>query len=102
MDTELLDVAALWSSDTGIAGNVIIVGVDNSSSSHADNCQLLELIEALAQQRKSLVLVLLKKTQSFVWVYIMLQIRVIRLLMENKSLILMRTIKMLTFQVSLV
>ena len=39
MDTELLDVAALWSSDTGIAGNVIIVGVDNSSSSHADNCQ---------------------------------------------------------------
>ena len=39
VDTELLDVAALWSSDTGIAGNVIIVGVDNSSSSHADNCQ---------------------------------------------------------------
>ena len=39
MDTELLDVAALWSSDTGIAGNVIIVGVDNSWSSHADNCQ---------------------------------------------------------------
>ena len=39
MDTELLDIAALWSSDTGIARNVITVGVDNSSSSHADNCK---------------------------------------------------------------
>ena len=33
------DSAGLWSFDNDIARNVIIFGVGNSSSSHADNCK---------------------------------------------------------------
>ena len=33
------DSAGKWSFDNGTARNVIITGVDNSSSSHSDNCK---------------------------------------------------------------
>ena len=35
----LFDSAGLWSFDNDIAGNVIIFGINNSSSSHDDNRQ---------------------------------------------------------------
>ena len=64
--------------DNDSAGNFIIFGVHNSSSSHADNCknnfivlsevQLLELTGALVHQRKGLVLILVKQTQNVAWV----------------------------------
>ena len=46
--------------------------------------QILVLMEALDHQKKTLVLVLLKQTQNFVWVYIIMMIIVICLLMEKK------------------
>ena len=59
-----------WSFDNGTARNVIIYSVDNSSSSHADNRKnnflvldegpTLELMKDLVDQRKSLVLILVK------------------------------------------
>ena len=62
------------------------------------NFQLLELAEALVGQRKDLVLILVKQTQNFVWVSIIMLIIVIYLLMEKKSLSLKPKMKMLTFQ----
>ena len=59
---------------------------------------LLVLMEALVHKKKNLVLILLKQTQNFVWVYIIMLITVICLLMKKKSLNLKPTIKMLTFQ----
>ena len=64
--------------------------------------QLMILMEALVHQKKSLVLILVKKTQNFAWVCIIILIIVICLLMENKSLNLKLTIKMLTFQLKFV
>ena len=63
--------------------------------------QLLELIEALFKRRKNLVLILLKQTQNFVWVIIVLII-VTCLQMENKSSGLKLTIEILTFQLNFV
>ena len=57
-------------------------------------------MEALVQRRKSLVLILVKQTQNFVQVCIITLIIVICLSMEQKSLSLKPTIKMLTFQLS--
>ena len=72
-----------WSFDIAkndIAKNVIIFGVENISSSRADKCknnflvqvkiQLSELMKDLVHQREGLVLILIKKTQKFAWVYI--------------------------------
>ena len=87
------DSGDFWSFHNENARNFIIFGVDNSSSSHSDNCKNtflilpLELTEALAHQRKSSVLVLVKQTRNFVCVYIIMVIIVICLLMEKKSLI---------------
>ena len=64
--------------------------------------QLKVLTEALVHQRKNLVLILLKETQNFVWVYIVMLIISICLLMEKSSLNLKPTIKMLTFQLDFV
>ena len=76
-----------------IARNVIIFGVDNSSSSHVDNCKNNFLIlglgpsyginVSLVDQRKNLVLILLKQLQNFTWVYITMVIIVMSLLMEK-------------------
>ena len=46
--------------------------------------QLMVLIEALVQQRKLLVLILVKSRQIFAWVYIIRVIIVICLLMKDK------------------
>ena len=59
-------------------------------------------MKALVHERKILALVLVKQTQNFAWVYIIMLIIVICLVMEKKSLILKLAIKMLTFQLSFV
>ena len=64
--------------------------------------QLIVLMVALDRQSKSLILILLKQAQNFVWVYNIMLIIVICLLIENKSLNLKLTIKMLTFQLNFV
>ena len=71
-----LDSAGSWSFNNDIGRNVNFFGVDDSSSSHSDNCKnnFLILGEGLTygingsfdQQRKSLILFLLKETQNFV------------------------------------
>ena len=71
------DSAGLWSFDNGFARNVIIFGVDNSSSSHSDNRKNNFLILGEdptydingsfgAPEKKSLVLILVKRIQNFV------------------------------------
>ena len=60
-----------WNFGNNYSGNVVMFGDDNSSSSHTDNLknnlsvldegQRLILTEALAHQRKSLILTLLKQ-----------------------------------------
>ena len=64
--------------------------------------QVLGLMEALVNQRKSLVLVLVYQTTNFAWVYVMMLIIIICLLMEKNSLNLNWKIKMLTFQLNFV
>ena len=59
------DSAGFWSFDNDTARNVIVFGVDNSSSSHSDNC------------KNNLILISVKETQNFVWVYIIMVIIVI-------------------------
>ena len=54
-------------------------------------------MEALVHKKKGLLVILLKQKQSFAWVYIVIMIIVICLLIENKSLSLKSTIKVLTF-----
>ena len=83
-----------WSFDNDYARNVIIFGVDNSSSSHADNLKNNFLIlgdgdtfsinGSFGALEKNLVLILVKQTQNFAWVYIIMLIIVICLLMEKK------------------
>ena len=61
----IFDCVGFWSFDNDFASHVIIFGVDNSSSSHADNrdnnvlvpvkVNLLVLMEVLLEQRKRLV-----------------------------------------------
>ena len=53
-------------------------------------------------QKRSLILILVKQTENFFWVYIIMVIIAICLLMENKSLSLKSRIKMLTFQLNFV
>ena len=69
------DSTGSWSFSNDTARNVIIFGVDNSSSSQTENrknkflvlgeVQLLKLMEALADQKKSLVLILVNQTKNF-------------------------------------
>ena len=97
--------AGSWSFDNDFPRNVIIFGVDNSSSSHSDNhknnCLILSegptygINATFKSPEKSLVLILLKQTQNCVWVYIIMLKIVFCLSMEKKSLNLKPTIKML-------
>ena len=64
--------------------------------------KLLELLEALDHHGKSLILILVKQTQNFVWDFIIIMTTVICLLMENKGLNLNLQKKMLIFQISFV
>ena len=60
-------------------------------------------MEAFVHQRKSLVLlILVKQTENYAWVSIIMLVIVICLLMEKKPLNLKPTIKMLTFQLNFV
>ena len=59
-------------------------------------------METLGHQKKNLVLILLKHTQNFASVYIIMLILVICLLMEKKHLNLKPTLKILTFQLKFV
>ena len=67
--------------------NIVIFVVGNSSSSHADNykntffivrwkANFLVSIKALFLQKKSLVLILVKQTQNFIWLCIVMVIAV--------------------------
>ena len=56
----------------------------------------MELMEALVQRRKSLVLILFKQTHNYAWVCITMMI------MEKKSLSLNPTITMSTLQLNFV
>ena len=62
--------------------------------------QLLVLMAVLVQQRKSLVLLLVKQTQTFLRLCIVMLIIVIYMLIEKKYLSLKSSMKMLTFQLN--
>ena len=62
--------------------------------------QLLVLMAVLVQQRKSLVLLLVKQTQTFLRLCIVMLIIVIYMLIEKKYLSLKPSMKMLTFQLN--
>ena len=87
----MFDGKGEWSFGNDYARNVIMFGVDNSSSSHADNIKkiILVLVEVVGingrfgTSEKILVLILIKQTQNFAWVYIIMLIIVISLLMEK-------------------
>ena len=97
-----------WSFDNDNARNVIIFGVDNSSSSHGDNRKNNFLMLGLGptfrvngsfgSPEKKIILILLEQLQNFARVYITMLIIVICLLMERKYSNLKLTTKMLTFQ----
>ena len=57
----------------------------------------MELMEALVHQRKKIVLTLMKQIQKVAWVHIIMLIIAACFLMENKSLSLKPTIKILAF-----
>ena len=63
---------------------------------------LLELMENLVLQKKSLVLILVKQGQNFVYVSITMVIIVIRLSMEKKFVRLKLTMVMLIFYLNFV
>ena len=83
-----------------------------SSSSHVDNrkndfvvlgeSQTFGINGSFGSPEKRLVLILVKQTQNFIWVCIIMLIIIICLLMEKKSLSLKPKIKMLTFQINFV
>ena len=99
-----IDNSGSWSFDNNTPRNVIIFGVDNSSSSQSDNfkndflilgeCLTFEIMEALIYQRKKLSLILVKQIQNFARVCITMPIIVIFLLMNKKPLNLKPAIKM--------
>ena len=76
-----------WSFGDDFARNVMIFGVDSSLPSHSNNCKnnFLVLCEgptdhiniALVQQRKSLILILVKERKNFALVYITMVIIII-------------------------
>ena len=69
----MFDGKGEWSFGNDYARNVIMFGVDNSSSSHADNIKkiILVLVEVVGingrfgTSEKILVLILIKQTQNF-------------------------------------
>ena len=86
-----------WNFDYDYARNVIIFGIDSSSSSHAENRKNSFLVLGVgptfgingsfgSAEKKSLILILVKQTQNFTVVYIIMLIIAICLLMEKKYL----------------
>ena len=102
-----------WTFDSDTARNVIIFGVDNTSSSHGDNRKnnvlvlgedLLRINGSLDSPKKkfSISFVLVKQKQICVWVCIVMLIIVICVFMKKKPLSLKPTAKLLTFQLNFV
>ena len=91
--------AGSWIFDNDTAKNVIIFSVDifSCSSYQADNRKNKCLVLV-----KGFVLFLEKQVQNFAWICIIMLIIITCLLIENKSLRLKPTTKMLTCQVSFV
>ena len=87
-------------------------GVDNSSSFNADNCKNNFLVLGEGQtygingnfgnQRRILLLIVLRQKQNFARVCIIMVMIVICLLIEKKSPVLKPIIKMVTFQLNFV
>ena len=87
--------------------NVVVFGVDDSSSSHADNCKnniwilgevpTYRIDEKFDSPEKKFRIFFLKQAQNFVWVCILKLLIVICWLIVKKSLNLKLTIKVLTF-----
>ena len=100
------DRAGSRSVNNDIVINAITFGIDNSSSSHADNHKnnflvpgdgpTLELMEILVHHKKNLVSI------CFPSGYIIVLVIVTFLLLENESLNLKPRIKMSTFQLNFV
>ena len=93
-----------WGFDNDYTRNVIIFGVDNSSSSDSDNLKNNFFVLGEGNtfgingsfgvpNKKISVLILVKQTQKFAWTYIIMVIIVACLLMEQKYLNLKPTIK---------
>ena len=107
-----IDNSGSWSFDNNTPRNVIIFGVDNSSSSQSDNfkndflilgeCLTFEIMEALIYQRKKLALTLVKQIQNFARVCITMPIIVIFLLMNKKSLFKTDNKNVLVYQLNFV
>ena len=107
------DSTGSWSFDNDFSGNVMVFDVDNSSLFHSDNRKnnFLILGEGAAYaisesfgspEKKLIILILLKQTQNFVWVFIIMLIIVIFLLMEKRHFNLKLARKMLTFLLNFV
>ena len=83
-----------WSFGNGTARNVIIFGIDNSSSSNVGNLKNNFLIlglgptfginESFGSLEKKISINFTKKILNFAWVYIIMLIIVISLIMEKK------------------
>ena len=101
-----------WSFGNVFAKNVVVFGVDNSSSSHTDNCKnncfvlgegdTFGIHGSFRAPEKSLVLILVKQKQNFASVCTTFVIKVICLLTEKKSINLKLLKKMSTFQLNFV
>ena len=83
----IFDSAGAWRFDNDTARNIVIFGVDNSSSSYVDNHKNIFLVlgegptfgivRSFVQQRKSLIIILVKQTQKFARVCIRMLLVVI-------------------------
>ena len=106
------EIAGSCSFNNDTAWNVITFGIDNSSSSHADNREndflvlsevpTFGIMEALNHRRKRLAVILVKQVQDFAWVCIIMPIILICLLMEKGYLSLKLAIKILAFRLNFV
>ena len=83
----IFDSVCAWRFDNDTARNIVIFGVDNSSSSYVDNHKNIFLVlgegptfgivRSFVQQRKSLIIILVKQTQKFARVCIRMLLVVI-------------------------
>ena len=99
-----------WRFGNNYARNIRIFGVDNSSSSHSENHKnnfsilgegpTLRINGRFESSEKRLISILVKWTQNFIWVCIIIMITVICFLLEKKSLNIKLIIKVLIFQLS--
>ena len=98
------DEKGSWKFGNDFAGNVVIFGVDNSSSSHTDNRKnnwsTYGINESFFAPEKKFSINFNKVTQNFAWVCIIMAIIVTCFLMESLSL--KPIMEMSTFQLNFV